>query len=119
MWKQLRALFPVSKPSKLTISSHEQETCNLSFDQIREVMEWLGLSLIAAGYQAKAHIIWDSPGTSMKLDSVFKDSLRRDEPTFLYRCGDRPMQPPLGCYWRLMSEYPTLRMYQLERQDDC
>ena len=96
MWKQLQRLFPFFKPSQLTISSHGQKTCPLPFDQIREAMEWLGLSLMAAGYQAKAHIIWDSPETSEDLGSLFKSSLRRDEPTFLYRCGDRPMSPPTG-----------------------
>ena len=110
-------IIPFFKPSQLTISSHGQKTCPLPFDQIREAMEWLGLSLMAAGYQAKAHIIWDSPETSEDLGSLFKSSLRRDEPTFLYRCGDRPTSPPTGYYWRLMPEYPTLRMYQLERQE--
>lgn len=107
MWKQLRRLFPFSKPSQLTISSHGQKACPLPFEQIREAMEWLGLSLMAAGYQAKAHIIWDSPETSEDLGSLFKSSLRRDEPTFLYRCGDslsetlceRPMPPPTGYYF--------------------
>jgi hypothetical protein len=80
-------------------------------------MDWLGLSLMAAGYQAKAHIIWDSPEPAVNLNAVLKQSLRRNEPTFLYRCGDLTMPPPKGCYWRLMSEYPTLRMYQLERKD--
>jgi len=117
MWKQLRRLLPFSKPSQLTINSHGQKTCPLPFDQIREAMEWLGLSLMAAGYQAKAHIIWDNPETSANLGSLFKSSLRSDEPTFLYRCGDRPTSPPTGYYWRLMPEYPTLRMYQLERQE--
>lgn len=116
MWRRLRALFPSPKPNQLTISSHGQETCNLPFDQIREAMEWLGLSLITAGYQAQAHIVWDDPNTPLNLKTIFKGYLRRDEPTFLYRCGVRPMQPPSGCYWRLMPEYPNLRMYQLERK---
>lgn len=117
MWKQFQGLLPSSKPSQLTISSHGQKTCHLPFEQIREATEWLGLSLMAAGYQAKAHIIWDSPETSANLGSLFKSNLRRGEPTFLYRCGERPMPAPTGCYWRLMSEYSTLRMYQLERQE--
>lgn len=117
MLKQLRALLFAPKSSQLTISSHGQKTCGLPFDEIREVMEWLSLSLMAAGYQAKAHIIWDNPEAPIPLDRVFQDSLRRDEPTFLYRCGARPLQPPSGRYWRLMSEYPTLRVYQLERRE--
>jgi hypothetical protein len=86
MWKQLQALLPSPKSSQLTIDSYGQETCGLPFEQIQEVMEWLGLSLMAAGYQAKAHIIWDSPDAPVELDNVLKESLRRLEPIFLYRC---------------------------------
>ncbi|PZO55369.1 MAG: hypothetical protein DCF15_10630 [Phormidesmis priestleyi] len=118
MWKQLRALLPISQPDQLTISSHGQETCGIPFEQVTEVMKWLGLSLIAAGYQARAHMVWDSPETSVSLGDLPKGSLRRNDPIFLYRCGDRPMPPPSGYYWRLMSEYPTLRMYQLEIKND-
>ena len=114
MWKQLRALFPSAKPKQLTINGHGQESCGIPFEQITDIMKWLGLSLMNASYEAKAHIIWDSPETEAELGAVLKDLSRRDEPTFLYRCGDRPMQPPTGFYWRLMPEYSTLRMYQLE-----
>ena len=76
---------------------------------------------MAAGYQARAHIIWDQLGADIALDdvlkTVLKTGLKRHEPIFLYRCGDRPMQPPSGYYWRLMSEYSTLRMYQLEPKE--
>lgn len=114
MWKQIQTLLPFLKPDQLTISSHGQETCGAPSEQIRDVMEWLGLSLIAGGYQAKAHMLWDSPKTTVETDAVLKNSLRRDEPIFLYRCGDRPMQPPTDYYWRLMSEYLTLRTYPLK-----
>lgn len=117
MWKRLRDLLPSRKHGQLTISSHGQETCDLPFEKIKEVMDWLALSLMAAGYRAKAHFVWDSPDAPLKLDSVFRGNLRRDEPTFLYRCGNRPMQPPSGCYWRLVPEYPSLRIYQLERKE--
>ena len=81
-------------------------------------MEWLALSLMAAGYEARAHIVWDSSEAELNLDAVLKGFLKRGEPTFLYRCGDRPIQPPNGYYWRLMTEYPTLRMYQLELKNE-
>jgi hypothetical protein len=80
-------------------------------------MQWLGLSLMAADYRATAHIIWDNQNALPKIDTVIKKSLRRREPIFLYRCGDRPMQPPSRYYWRIMSEYPTLRVYQLEQKE--
>ena len=35
-----------------------------------------------------------------------------------YRCGDRPSPPPDKCYWRLMGEHPSLRIYQLEVRED-
>ena len=117
MWKQLRALLPVSQPDYLTISSHGQETCGIPFKQMKEVMEWLALSLMAAGYEARAHIIWDSPEAGVNLTDVLKNSLRHHEPVFLYRLSDRPMPPPIGYYWRLLPEYPTLRMYQLELKE--
>ena len=92
MWKQLRALLPSPQSDRLTISSHGQpDTTGLPFDQIEEVMKWLGLSLMAAGYQAEAHIIWDSADAGVNLEAVLKGLLRRDEPIFLYRCGDRPI----------------------------
>ena len=117
MWKQIRTFFPTPKPNQLNISSHGQEACGLSFEQIKEIMKWLGLSLMAADYRANAHIIWDSPEHPIDLGSVLKKGLKRNEPVFLHRCGDRTIPPPTGYYWRLMPEYLTLRMYQLELQD--
>lgn len=118
MWKQLQAVLAPPKPQQLSIESYGQKACGLSIEQISEVMKWLGCSLMAAGYKAKAHVIWDSSGADFELDEVFPGKFKRHEPTFLYRCGDRPMKPPAGHYWRLMGEHPSLRMYQLERSDD-
>ena len=110
-------IFSAPKPSQLNISSHGQEACGLTFEQIKEVMKWLGLSLMAADYRANAHIIWDSPEHPIDLGSILKKGLKRNEPVFLHRCGDRAMLSPKGYYWRLMPEYSTLRMYQLERKE--
>ncbi|MEM9091991.1 MAG: hypothetical protein AAGC93_25055 [Cyanobacteria bacterium P01_F01_bin.53] len=118
MWKRLQAVLSPSKSEQLTISSYGQKDYGIPLEKIQEVMKWLGLSLMGAGYQAKAHIIWDSPEAELDHKTVFKDCLRHHEPTFLYRCGDRPMTPPEGHYWRLMSEYPNLRVYQLERKEN-
>lgn len=114
MWKQLRVLLPISQPDQLTIISHGQETCGIPSEQITEVMKWLVLSLIAAGYRARAHIVWDSLEAGVSLEDLPRRSMRRNEPIFLYRCGDRPMPPPVGYYWRLMTEHPTMRVYQME-----
>ena len=116
MWRQLKAALSPSKPQQLSVESYGQDACGLSIEQIAEVMKWLGRSLLAAGYNAKAHMVWDSSGADFALDEVFSRKFKRHEPVFLYRCGDRPMQPPTGHYWRLVAEHPSLRMYQLERK---
>lgn len=118
MWNPLQALLPSPKTKQLTIGSYGQETCGLPFEQIQEVMKWLGMSLLAAGYQAEAHIIWDGPAADANRKAVIKNSLRHHEPVFLYRLSDHPMPPPAGYYWRLVPEYPTLRVYQLELKND-
>ena len=102
----------------MSLESYGQDTCGLPIETITEVMKWLSCSLLAAGYKARAHMVWDSSGTDFALEEIFKGKFRRHEPVFLYRCGDRPMQPPVGCYWRLMTEHPSLRVYQLERRTD-
>ena len=116
MWKRLQAVLKPPKANQLFINSLGQETCGLPSEKIQEVMEWLGMSLFAAGYRAKAHMIWDNSGADFELDKVFRGQFKRHEPVFLYRCGDRTMQPPADCYWRLMGEHPSLRVYQLERK---
>lgn len=43
--------------------------------------------------------------------------LLKDEPVFLYRCGDRPSLASERCCWRLMAEHPSMRIYQLEVEE--
>ena len=117
MWKKLQTVLSF-KPQQLSIESYGQDACGLPVEQIAENMKWLGRSLMATGYQARAHMVWDSSGADFRFGDVFRGKLKRDEPVFIYRCGDRPMQPPTGCYWRLINEHPSLRMYQLERKAD-
>ena len=118
MWKQIQSVLSPTKPQQLSVESYGQDACGLTIEQIADVMEWLGRSLMAAGYEAKAHMVWDSSGADFALKEVFRGKFKRHEPVFLYRCCDRPMQPPNGCYWRLMDEHPSLRVYQLERKTD-
>lgn len=116
MWKQLQTVLQPSQPQQLSLESYGQDACGLYIEQVAEVMKWLGRSLMAAGYKARAHVVWDSLGADFELDEVFRGKFKRHEPIFLYRCGDRPMKPTTGCYWRLMSEHSSLRIYQLERK---
>ncbi len=102
------------KSNKLEVDSYSQTS--LPEEEVRGIMEWLFASLMNAGYLGKAHLIWDSGDQTW--DKPTLTGVLRDEPVFLYRCGDRPSSSPEKCYWRLMSEHPSLRIYQLEIQKD-
>jgi hypothetical protein len=108
----LASLRPSS--NKLEIDTYGQSS--LPEEEERGIREWLFASLMNAGYFGKAHLIWDSGNQSW--DKQTLTGVLRDEPVFLYRCGDRPSPPPEKCYWRLMAEHPSLRIYQLEIQED-
>lgn len=73
-------------------------------DQIQQIMECLFASLMNAGYQGRSHLIWDLGDQDWK--QVVLIGLLKDEPVFLYRCGDRPSLAPEHCCWRLMAEHP-------------
>jgi len=114
------------KPAQPTIDCYGQLNCRLEPEQMQSVMEWLFASLMAVGYFGKSHIIWydsDACGGRLRhrpdpsLEQVMKKVVRSGEPTFLYRCGGRVSSPPTGYYWRMMDEYPSMRIYQLEVKD--
>lgn len=111
----IRSLLPPA-PAQPTIESYGQASSGLPLEQIQTVMEWLMNSLLHAGYFGRSHIIWDSGNQNLLKTTL--TGLLKDEPVFLYRCGDRPSQPPIGCYWRLIPEHPSLRIYQLEVRED-
>ncbi|BAY66956.1 hypothetical protein NIES22_71000 (plasmid) [Calothrix brevissima NIES-22] len=105
------------KPTQPTIESYAQHSCGVPQEQIQLVMEWLFASLMAAGYAGKSHIIWyDSDNPDPSLEQTVKKVMKRDEPIFLYRCA-RTMPLPQGYYWRMMTEHPLSRIYQLEIKD--
>ena len=63
-------------------------------------------------------VIWyDGRKPDAVLEEAVWTGMRRGEPTFLYRCGGSTMTPPPGRYWRMMSEHPSMRIYQLEVKD--
>ncbi len=110
------AILAPLRPSsnKLEIDTYGQSS--LPEEEERGIREWLFASLMNAGYFGKAHLIWDSGNQSW--DKPTLTGVLRDEPVLLYRCGNRPSPPPEKCYWRLMAEHPSLRIYQLEIQGD-
>ncbi len=112
----LLASFLKPKPQPPTIESYGQTNNDLSDEQIQAVMEWLFASLINAGYKGRSHIIWydNAKKPDPSLEDAVKSGISRDEPTFLYRCGNRVQSPPDGYYWRMMNEHPSTRIYQLE-----
>ncbi|BBD63256.1 hypothetical protein NIES2109_61060 (plasmid) [Nostoc sp. HK-01] len=106
------------KPAQPTIESYGQTGSGLELVQIQPIMEWLFASLLNAGYYGKSHIIWhNSDQLEPSLEQILKKAMHRGEPVFLYRCGTRVSPLPEAYYWRMMGEYPSMRMYQLEVRD--
>lgn len=114
----LQLLKPKPKPAQPTIESYGQQSCGVDPEKIQSVMEWLFASLLNAGYFEKAYIFWfDDKNPDPNLEQVVKKAMRRGEPIFLYRCGARVQPPPNGYYWRMMPEHQSMRIYQLEIQE--
>jgi hypothetical protein len=114
--KLLNLIPSLAKPTQPTIESYGQSSSGLALEQVQEVMEWLCASLLNAGYFGRSHVLWDSGNEDWR--KVILMGLLKNEPILLYRCSDRPSPPPDNCYWRLMGEHPSLRMYQLEVRED-
>lgn len=102
------------KSNKPEIESYGQNYNGLEVEEIQQIMEWLFATLLNAGYFGRSHVIWDS---GQEWREVALTGLLRDEPVFLYRCGEKFPVSPEHCYWRLMAEHPSLRIYQLEVQE--
>lgn len=106
------------KPATPTIESYGQTSSGASEQQIRSTIQWLLASLIAAGYFGNSHIIWyDADNPDPSLERLIKKLARGREPVLLYRCGGRAPLPPNGHCWRMMNEYSSMRIYQLEVRD--
>lgn len=109
------------KTTQPTIESYGQLSSGVEEQQIQSVMEWLFASLLNAGYFGKSHLIWynsDRDNLDTSVEPEIKKAMRRDEPVFLYRCCGRASLPPSGYYWRMMEEHPSMRIYQLEVNQD-
>lgn len=113
----LRALLASLKPGQTepTLESYGQRVSGIPLQQARSVVEWLAASLLNAGYYGRSHLFWDDGNQDW--EQVMLTAVMRSEPVFLYRLGERPSPPAPGCYWRLMNEHPSLRIYQLEARE--
>lgn len=115
----ISSAFPTQKQPQPTIDSYGQHSCGLPEEEIQSIMEWLFLSLVSAGYWGNAHLIWyNDAEPNSELEQALKEAISQQEPTFLYRCGDRTLQPPDGFYWRMITEHPSTRIYELEVKDN-
>jgi hypothetical protein len=111
----LSSAFPTKKQPQPTIDSYGQHSCGLPEEEIQSIMEWLFLSLVNAGYFGNSHLIWyNDAQPNSNNEQALKEAIRQQEPTFLYRCGERTLPPPAGYYWRMITEHPSTRIYQLK-----
>jgi hypothetical protein len=108
------SLLPKSK--KLEIDSHGERSADLPEKEVQQLMRWLMETMMFAGYFGKAHLLFD--GGNQDWNRITLRGFLRDEPVFLYRQGERPSSAPEKCYWRLMPEHPSMRIYQLEAQPE-
>jgi hypothetical protein len=63
-------------------------------------------------------LFWLGDEDDSDVMKVLQRLTHKQEPVFLYRCGDRTFTPPDRYYWRMMSEHPSMRVYQLEWKED-
>ena len=92
--------------------------CGLPEEEIQGILEWLFLSLVNGGYWGNAHLIWYNEAEDLDKEQALKEAILFNEPTFLYRVGDRTIEPPTGYYWRMIAEHPSTRIYQLEVKEN-
>jgi hypothetical protein len=113
----IRALLASLKPgpTEPQIESYGQRVNDVPPEQARSVIQWLSASLLSAGYRGRSHLFWDDGNTDW--EQAMMTAVMRSEPVFLYRLGERPSPPAPGCYWRLMGEHPSMRIYQLEARE--
>ncbi|HEY9668357.1 MAG TPA: hypothetical protein V6C91_16230 [Coleofasciculaceae cyanobacterium] len=114
----LNSAFPTQQQPQPTIDSYGQHSSGLPEPQIQSLMEWLFLSLVSADYWGNSHLIWyDDANPNPDLEQALNEAINQQEPTFLFRVGDRTLSPPTGYYWRMITEHPSTRLYQLEVTD--
>lgn len=101
------------------LASYGQEVSGCSDETIHAGLEWVFISLLAAGYRGQAHLFWLDEEATEGILKLQRKAIKKNELIFLYRCSDRTPPAPDGFYWRLMPEHPEMKIYQLElRRDD-
>lgn len=108
------SLLPKSR--KLEIDAYGQNNAGLSSDELLSLNQWLMATMMGAGYFGKAHLLFDDG--QQDWDRISLKGFLRDEPVFLYRLGDRASAAPANCFWQLMPEHLSLRVYQLVAQTE-
>lgn len=97
------------------IHCYGQENSGLPMEQIQPIMEWISASIYTAGYRGQSHVFWLLPLSDQRRE--LQRLYRKGEMVMGYRLGDRMAPAPSGLYWRVVTEHPSTRIYQLEEQE--
>jgi|GEM_PF-6739568 len=100
----------------LTVCTYGQAASGIEADEAKSVIEWIALSLKVAGCTTDSHLFWVHPDG--QLTKELRRLYRKGEPVLGYRLGDRMAPAPEGMYWRMVTEHPSTRIYQLEPKDE-
>lgn len=99
----------------LQIYCYNQENSGLPMEQIQPIMEWISASIYTAGYRGQSHVFWLLPQSDQRRE--LQRLYRKGDMILGYRLGDRMAPAPNGLYWRVVTEHPSTRIYQLEEQE--
>jgi hypothetical protein len=110
------SLLPHRKIKRIEIITYGMETASLEEQRQLEILDWIASTMAVSNYKSLAHLIFnDDCDNFIGLGPLI--GYFREQPVLLYRCGARTPSLPYGCYWRLMGEHPSLRIYQMDQMD--
>jgi len=98
------------KSNQLEIETINEKSSGLSYEQVRELVEWLTFGFLENDYRGKGYLIFDQGNQNIQ-DLTLMAVLRK-EPMFLYRLGVTPSPTQAEVKWEL-TQHPSLRLYQL------
>jgi len=110
----IASLQPYKKSNEIQIKTYGMISSPLDEQAQQEIWEWIASTMMVSNYIGLAHLIFSDARDYF----INWEALRgyfREQPVLLYRCGDRTPLIPYGCYWRLMGEHSSLRIYQMEK----